>query len=331
MIPAPLQIAAIRERAAVSRVGRDGLVRVLGEGAFDLLDRLLPGEAQVRNRGARPGLLLDEEGRIEADLTLLADGDDYLLISEGLDADALAERLRSAARPGEAVAVLPLPEHRVLDIDGPYAWQILSDLAGEGSTGLRYASWFPLEREILCLRAGQTGEYGYSFILPAAREEALFARILEHGQALDMVEAGPEALAHCRMEAWFFDVRQAPRACPLEWGLQWRLCWDKDFRGAEALRARRGATRAPVAFRAQGPAPRGAPVLLDGEPIGEVGASSDRLGETIGGALLWPPYACVGVDQYMVNDTPLLTVSPPFVRYRSLRGMAGRQRYVREP
>lgn len=325
------QIQAIRRSVALSSRGRDGLLRVEGPDAFDALDRLLPSELHVRNRGARPGLLLDDDGRIEADLVMLADGDDYVLLVEGLGAEAVIDRIRDATRPGEQVSARALDEHALLDLDGPYAWQVLGDLAGPATASLRFGSWYWMEPETLCLRAGQTGEYGYSFLLPRGKAEALRDRLLAAGQEADLVEASAEALSHCRLEAWFFELARCPGACPLEWGLQWRIQWDKPFRGEAALRARRGHTRAPAAFRADAPVPAGAPVTLDGQRIGEVGASSHATGETIGVALLEAPFAASGVSAYEALGVPLRTVSPPFVRYRSLTGLAGRARYVREP
>lgn len=325
----PAQIRALRSTVGLTRRGRDALLRVEGAASYDVLDRLLPSEVHVRNRGGRPGLLLDEQGFVEADLMMLADGDDYLLFAEGLDSRALAERIEAAAEPGEELRVIPLDDATVIDLNGPYAWQVLGDLAGEGAQNLRFSSWFKIDEDILCHRAGTTGEYGYSFLLPRSREAELAGRLLELGQAADIVEVGAEALSHCQLEAWFFDIRRAPRACPLEWGLQWRLQWDKEFRGAEALRGRRGLARASAAFRADGPVRPGAPITLDGEPIGQVAAASDLGGETIGAALLQPLYAASGVSAYLAGETPIRTVSAPFVRYQSMNVGPRSGRYVR--
>lgn len=325
------QVATLRRTAALSRLGRDGLLRVQGRAAFDVLDRLLPSELYIRSRRARQALLLDDAGLIEADLMLLADGDDYVVLSEGLDADALAARISDAARPGEDLRLIPLDDHAVIDLDGPYAWQVLGDVVGQGATALRLYGWYLAEEQARCLRAGQAGEYGYSLILPQALEASWLERLREAGQAVDLVEAEAAAIHHVRLEAWFFDVRRSPRACPLEWGLQWRVRWDKDFRGAEALRARRGQTRASVAFRAAQAVPVGAPVEAEGRVIGAVAACSDLTGEAIGAALVEPLYAQAGIDGYAAAGEPIRTVSAPFVRYRSLRGLMERGRYVREP
>lgn len=322
-------LRALRERAASSRQGRDAIVRVEGEAAFDLLDRALPSDLHIRNRGSRQALLLDEDGAIRADLTVLADGDDYLLLAVGLDPAALCATLDAARLPDEPVNVRAIEDRVVIDVDGPFAWQVLGALAGEPSQGLRYGSWFSMPTGELCLRAGQTGEYGYTFLVPTDREGSFVDRLQAAGQAVDLVEADAATLAHARLEAWFFDLRRAPRACPLEWGLQWRILWDKPFIGAAALAERRREHARPVAIRAEAPLSEGAPVLLDGTPIGRVAAAGDLGGEAIGVAIVQARYAQVGVTAYRAGDLPVRTVSPPFVRYRSLAGGPARGRYVR--
>lgn len=323
------QVQTLRSSAVVSRLGRSAMLRVEGSASMDVLDRLLPSDLYIRYRCARQSLLLNEDGRIEADLMLMADGDDVIVLGDGLDTGALADRIRAAVLPGEDVSVRPLDDHRVVDVDGPFAWQVLGDLAGEGAQTLRLMTWFKLDTDILCLRAGLAGEYGYSFLVPHDREAAFFERVWAAGAALDMVEAGREAMRHCRLESWFFDVNSVTAACPIEWGLQWRVQWDKRFRGAEALAARRAHTRRAVAFVADQAIAPGAVVRLDGDPIGEVARQSSLGSTTIGAALLQPFYAQAHVTDYVADGVPLRTVSAPFVRYRSLRGGAGRARYTR--
>lgn len=321
------ELHALRHTAARSRRPRAALLRVEGADAVEVLDRLLPTELFIRYRSARQSLLLDEQGRVQADLMVLCDGDDLVVLGEGLEAAELADTVRAAARPGEAVSVRTLDGWAVQDVNGPYAWQVLSDLAGEGAQGMRFLTWFPLPQGVLCLRAGLIGEFGYTFLAPPEQQAALWERLGQLGEALDMREASPAALAHARLQAWFFDVYAAPGACPLEWGLQWRVQWDKPFRGAEALRSRRGHTRRAVAFRAEAPVPVGAPVCLEGQALGEVAVCSALGDEVLGAALLEPFYAQSGVDAYTAGGQPLRTVSPPFVRYRSLLGSIRSARY----
>lgn len=320
---------ALRHTAARSTRPAAALLRVEGADSVEVLDRLLPTELFIRYRTARQSLLLDERGRVQADLMVLSDGDDLVLLAEGLEAPALADLVRGAVRPAEAVRVHTLDDWAVLDVNGPYAWQVLSDLAGEGAQGMRFLTWFPLPQGALCLRAGLVGEFGYTFLVPAVQRAALWDRLGQLGEAVDMQEASPAAIAHARLQAWFFDVNAVPEACPLEWGLQWRVQWDKEYRGAAALRARRGATRRAVAFRADTPVPVGALVCLEGQPLGEVAVCSAQGDEVLGAALLEPFYAQAGVTAYTVGEQPIRTVSPPFVRYRSLLGSIRSARYRR--
>ena len=53
----------------------------------------------------------------------------------------------------------------IIELNGPYAWELMGLVAGEEVIGLPYLSLFHLDRWICC-RTGKTGEYGYEIILP---------------------------------------------------------------------------------------------------------------------------------------------------------------------
>src|SRR5262249_51859684 len=85
--------------------------------------------------------------------------------------------------------------------------------------------------------------------------DATWQRMQELGEPLGAREVGVDALDHCSLENWYFSIRtlqgapKTPVLTPLELQLQWRVNYEKDFVGAEALPARReaGAHRRPTA------------------------------------------------------------------------------------
>jgi glycine cleavage system aminomethyltransferase T len=209
---------------------------------------------------------------------------------------AWLETVKGRRPGGKPVEIHGLSETFVaLGVDGPYAWEVVSELLGRVVLGMPYLSL--LRRgEVLCLRAGKTGEYGYLLLAPRSEAAALEAKLVDVGRPLGLLPVTRDALDVCALENWHFSIRtqrDTPLTRPLtpiELQLQWRVVYEKDFVGAETLRARRaeGAKFRATCFIADGPLSAGQSVQLGGEDAGEVLAScfSPTLGARIGSALL---------------------------------------------
>lgn len=320
-------ISAIRTGIAWSAMDHVAHLRVNGEDAFALLDRVLPGELFLRDCQLLQSLLLDENGRILADLYVGREDEDFLLVCEGLSAAELAERLRQAA-PESRVKFTSLDEEcAALSLHGPYAWELLAELFGAELLGLPYGNLFRIDGG-LCLRAGKTGEYGYDLVLPRAAMAKLRPRLLDAGRAFELTEVDLEALDQCALENGFFNVRREGRAAvtPLELQLQWRLSRRKEHVGSAALSALRdaGIKQRATYIKSDSAIAIGDRVCYDAAEIGTIincGHSPLR-GDWVGLALLALPYAYSGVDRFVAQTaagaTPISTVSSPLMQNRSL-------------
>jgi glycine cleavage system aminomethyltransferase T len=326
------QVRAVRTSVGLGRRDHVAVVRVDGPEAFALLDATSPAPLFLRESQMRHTLLLDDDARPAADLYVCSDEDGFFLLADGVSEAELAARLvarRAARLPEGSVTVRPLSDsHELIGLDGPYAWELAAALLGPTVLGMPYLTSLRVD-DVVCFRAGKTGEFGYDMLVP--RGGAAGARLRELGAAFDVVPVGTEALDVCALENWHFSirtVRDTPFArplTPLELQLQWRVDYRRDFTGAEALRARRAAgpaVRATSFVTADGVAP-GDGVSLGGEPCGEVmaAAPSPTLGGHVGIALLHTRLAHPGLElQIDTAGGPVVasTRTPPLIRNRSL-------------
>ena len=222
----PLRAAqAIRSGVALYRP-RPAIVRVRGSSAYDVVERICPRDLFVRTGQLLHSLVLDEHGGVAADLYVAPEDDDYLLIADGLDEDALARALAEPAieRLGESTVLISLA--------GPYACELLTRVAGPQVATFGYLTRFALPElapGVVCLRAGTTGEYGYELLIPRELAADVDARIRELGRSFDLVEVEQRDIDHAALESGFFCPRHRGvlGRSPVELQLQWRLSPDR--------------------------------------------------------------------------------------------------------
>jgi aminomethyltransferase len=282
---------------------------------------LFPMDLFMRDGQLRQTLLLREDGTPLADATLCNDDDAWLVLAVGAPRDMLLEHVRTMATPLGATVVDLMADHALLSLDGPFAWELIAKLEGEGIIGFPYLSFYRPRPGWLFFRAGKTGEFGYDLLVPAPEAPELVARILAAGRSLDLAVVGVEALRHCALENWFFDIHREGLGglTPVELGLQWRTSTRKDYLGASALRARRSEARGRIiAIRSAATLAPGAVLLAADREVGRVlhGERSLSLGD-------WPGLAHSGLGfrcaaRGSSEGLALCSVSAPFVDNLSL-------------
>jgi len=321
------EVTAIRRSVAVSNCPHVAAVRIRGAGAFDALDSICPRELYIQEGQALQTLLLDGDGRAVADVYVLAGADDFLVLGEA-GVGSIMEYLRDRIGQKAGVELDDLSSsHRVMSLNGPYAWEFLTELITPEIIGLPYLGFFQPEG-LTCLRAGKAGEYGYDLLVPNEGAGDLWTQIQECGESFDLGVASLEALDACALENWFFNVRREGRAdvTPIEMQLQWRVSYRRDYPGAAALLARRkaGAKRRAVLVSSELALDVGAQIVWDDRLVGELIASgpSPSLGASLGIALLDAPFAHAGLSAFAAtrgeSRVPLRTLSAPPINNRSL-------------
>jgi glycine cleavage system aminomethyltransferase T len=328
------QIRGLRSAAAFSRADQVAIVHVEGADAFDLLELASTRRLYLREGQVRHTLLLRDDGGVFADVYIGSGDDGFYVLAEGPgEAELLAwlDQVRERKLPAARTTLRGLSEERVgLGVDGPYAWEVVSGLLGPTVLGMPYLTLLRRE-EVLCLRAGKTGEYGYLLLCPRSEARGIEDRLADVGRSLGLVPAGLEALDACALENGHFSIRTlretslARPLTPIELQLQWRVAYDKDFVGAEALRSRRreGPAVRATCFTADGPVTPGQVLQVSGKDAGEVLAArfSPTLGAWVGSALLATRLAHPHVPLTASSDAgpvQLLTRTTPLVDNLSL-------------
>jgi aminomethyltransferase len=322
----PEAVAAIRGSVAVTPLDDIAIARVSGAGAWEALDRVLTSELRLRDGQLLHTLALDEAGRPFADVLLACDDEAFVLIADGPGPAAFADYLRRHTAGARDVVIEDASEALALvSLDGPYAWELLSLLAGADVVGLPYLTFFRDPRA-LCYRAGRTGEYGYGLLVPRAQRQTLLDELLRRGETLDAAPGSLEAIDHCALENAYFNIRREGRegATPIELQLQWRVSYRKNFVGSEALarlRASGTASRLTTLIAAS-PMAAGDAVTLADRPAGKVvnAARSATRGDWVALAMIDARWAHPGIDGFAVGTggTSARSVTPPLVNNRSL-------------
>lgn len=314
----PEGMRAIREGVAITHADHFTTLRFSGgDGAWETLSWLTSGELFLRDGQVLHSLWLDERAHPLADVYVLRDDESFVVVAESQGADIVAHAHDNVR--GDAVIDALGATHRVLSLNGPFAWELLGDIVGPDVVSLPYMASFRMDGG-WALRAGKTGEFGYDLVLPVERADAIEARLRERGARFDLADAPLEVLESCMLENWFFNVRREGRldVTPLELQLQWRTTRGREYLGAPALDAR----------RAEGPRQRltmllpsarvheGDEVHLWGDVVGTIVNASD--GAAL--ALIDLAWAHPGIDAFEVSParTPARSVTPPLANNRSL-------------
>ncbi len=277
--------------------------RVQGADAGDVLDRVSAGAVNEKAETITYTQWLDEDGRIEGDLTVtkLGEGDFFVVASDTAHGHALAWLARHVG-DADCTVTDVTADYGQLNVQGPRSREVLAALTdADLSTevfGFRTARWLELAGvEVLCVRITYLGELGYELYVPAADTLRVYDALQAAGAAYGLRPVGLKALASLRMEKGYRDFGHDidNTDCPLEAGLGFALALDKPggFVGRDAVLARKSANAAAggmgqriVQVRVLDPEPLlyHAEVLhRDGEAVGYVRAAS--YGWTLGGAV----------------------------------------------
>lgn len=320
---------ALRRRVALCVSPDVRRVRVQGPAAFDLVDRLSTRDVFVRSGQILHTLFLDAQGCAWADVHIAADDDDFLLFVEGPNPAELLTYLRDAIVPGESVEIIDLePTHALLELSGPFAWELMERLVGPEVLGIPYLNFFDLpELQGLAFRMGKTGEYAYQLLIPRASVGSASARLHSLGEAFGLREVGDRATDLCAIETGFFCAREPAlrRLTPIELQLQWRISVEREVPGMDALRAQRAAAPGKQIrwFRAvDGRVPESRATLWrERSKVGEVllAHRSAAAGVHVGIALLEPGWSEPDLELADADGNALLlTAVAPLVRSLSL-------------
>ncbi|MFJ4224567.1 glycine cleavage system aminomethyltransferase GcvT [Microbacterium sp. NPDC089695] len=325
---------AVRQAAGIFDISHMAEFTVRGADAGAYLDYALAGRLSALAVGkAKYSLLLAAAGGIVDDVIVyrLAD-DDYLVISNAGNRDAVREAL-SARVDGFAVdAVDVSDDYALIAVQGPNAEAILAATPGIADVSIpwseqKYYAWASATfagAPLLLARTGYTGEDGFELLVPAEHATALWDAVLAAGQGHGLVPAGLAARDTLRLEAGMplYGHELGLNTAPAQAGLGRVVVTAKEsFVGKDALDPAPGAP-VLVGLVAEGrrAGRAGYTVVADDDTVlGEItsGALSPTLGHPIAMAYLTPSSAEEGTAVFLdVRGTkiPATVTALPFYR-----------------
>ncbi len=276
----------------------------------------------ANNLSIKPGRLvytqwLNEDGGIEADLTVtrIAD-DDYLVVTSGETETKDYDWLKSHI-PDDAHCFLTnvTSSMAVISIMGPNARKLMQSLTPNDMSheAFPFASSKEIEMGYGYLRASRitfVGELGWELYIPTEFAQGIYDVIIESGKVFDLVHAGYHALNSCRMEKgyrhWGHDITDEDT--PIEAGLEFAVKYDKPggFIGREALLKQKetGIKKILVQFLLKDPEPllyHNEPIYCDNEIMGYIrsGMFGHTLGASVGLGYIEHPK---GVSAEIINN-----------------------------
>jgi aminomethyltransferase len=300
---------AVRERAGVFDVSHMGRFAVAGEPVREALQGVLSNDLGALGPGhAQYTLLTNETGGIVDDLIVYRRPEGYLLVVNAANREADMAHLRRYL-PGSLDVRDESDATAMLALQGPCSLGLLAGLSDGpfAATTARAFTWGEATvAGVPCTvaRTGYTGEDGVELIAPAADAVRLWDALVAAGAE----PCGLAARDTLRLEVCYplhgNDI--GPDTNAIEAGLGWVCALDREFVGADVLRATRleGPARRLVAFRMRERAiPRsGCAIVVDGATVGEVtsGTMSPSLGDGIG--LGYVPAASSAAGTQIVID-----------------------------
>jgi aminomethyltransferase len=325
---------AVRERAGLFDVSHMGELWLRGPAAERAVDALVTNDVGKLPEGrALYTCCCNAEGTILDDLIIYRVAAGEVLVV--CNASNLA-KMRPVFAAAESDGVRFSDESAatsLLALQGPRALDVLRD--AQASAGLLTLARFGVARAtvggiaVLVARTGYTGEDGVELFVANADAPALWARLLEAGEAHGIAPVGLGARDTLRLEAalrlYGNDIDETTD--PFEAGLGWTVkLAGRSFQGRDALIARkeRGTSRQLVGLEmvGRGTARHDYQVVSDtatGNVIGRVtsGAPSPTLGKSIALAYVARDKAALGTSLFVdVRGKPIeaRVVGLPFYR-----------------
>jgi 4-methylaminobutanoate oxidase (formaldehyde-forming) len=286
---------AVRERAGLFDMTSFGKIRVEGRDACAYLNRICSAQMDVAAGKIVYTMFLNENGGIEADLTVTRLSETaYLAVVPGATLQRSLAWMRAHVGDDFAVITDVTAAESVLCLMGPQARDVLAKVSPNDFTNAAHPFGMAKEIEIgmglaRAHRVTYVGELGWELYVSADQTAHVFETIME--AAPDLKLCGLHTLDSCRIEKayrhWGHDITDEDHV--LEAGLGFTVSRKKPaFLGREAVlrREQQGLDRKMLQFRLADPEPllfHNEAIVRDGRIVGPV--TSGNYGHFLGGAI----------------------------------------------
>ena len=243
---------AVRDNVGLFDLSSFAKFHLEGPDAEQVLNRVCANDVAVDIGRIVYTQWLNDNGGIEADLTVTRQADDsYLIVTAAATQTRDFHWLKDHIGPGDRAVVVDVSSgSAVFSVMGPNSRQLLqaltpSDLA---NNAFPFGTSQVIDLGYARVRASRityVGELGWELYIPTEFAAGVFGTLLQAGEQHGLVLAGYHALNSLRMEKayrhWGHDI--TPDDSPLEGGLGFAVAWEKPggFIGRDALARQRDA------------------------------------------------------------------------------------------
>jgi 4-methylaminobutanoate oxidase (formaldehyde-forming) len=291
---------ACREGVIAMDMSFMGKFLVQGRDAGALLNYISANDVDGDSERITYTQWLNEDGRLEADLTVIKLEDEkFMVVTSDIAHRHTETWIRRHIADDQHVFVTDVTSgYGQLNIQGPKSRELLQSITSEDLSNEAFP--FRTAREIdiglarvLCVRITYVGELGYELNIPSEQAGHVYDRIVEAGKPFGLKHAGLKALASLRLEKAYRDYGHDIDNMddPYSTGLGFAVRLDKegDFIGKQACIERKANahfTERLVQIFLKDPEPlmfHQEIVMRNGVAVGSVRAAS--YGHTLGGAV----------------------------------------------
>jgi folate-binding protein YgfZ len=270
------ELAAARTGAALFRLPGRGVLEVAGADRVRWLDGMISADVEsLTSGGGAPGLLLTRQGRVVADLHVLARADELWLELEAAALPAVVEQLSRFVVADDVTLRDRRGELARLALEGPRAAELLGEVAG-----LAPHAWRELRLAggpVVAAAWGFTGLPGYQLFVPAGAADAVASALAEAGAT----PASSDTFECLRIAAGvpWLGRELDESVLPAEARLEAAISTTKGcYTGQEVVTRMRSRGRAAhllvgLRFESEALPARGAAIESEAGPIGEVTSS----------------------------------------------------------
>lgn len=232
------EVKQAHEHAAVFDQSTLGKIGVVGRNAEAFLDRICTNDMSRRAGCAVYTLMLNERGGVESDLVALRLDENRYRLYVGTSAIKRdLAWLRRHLDPNESVTLEDETEaYAVLALTGPEA-ACVAEAVGAGDLNplgyFRHCEASISGIAVRGVRLSYVGEAGWEITCPARHAEIVYGALHDAGARPSGLFAQSSMRIEKRFLAYGHDLDTG--LTPLEAGLNFAICWNKDFIGRTAL------------------------------------------------------------------------------------------------
>lgn len=241
-----VEYKAVRENALLVDYSHMSIVSVMGDDAWALVNYYVSADVSIiRDEQGIYSLVLNEDGTVRGDVYVLCSSDGYYIMSENIPAAEIIAGLNALLEKADELDIQETPEIAdmreqnwgAIMVEGPYSWELMSEIHGFDVIGLPYYEYMNTDDELMVFRCGKHGEFAYMVI--GQQEQLLdqWQQLLEHGDKYLLQTGGLDYQKIVLIEnpGWDDALWAEYNLNPVELQLQWAVQYDKEgFVGKDA-------------------------------------------------------------------------------------------------